>query len=50
MKINTKINKLGVMIVGLLVSTASVCFTGFEKRKLTIKDVKNELKSLSPLE
>lgn len=50
MKINTKINKLGVMIVGLLVSTASVCFTGFEERKLTIKDVKNELKSLSPLE
>lgn len=38
------------MIVGLLVSTASVCFTGFEERRLTIKDVKNELKSLSPSE
>lgn len=46
MKINTKTNKLGLMITALLISTASICFTDFTEKKITIKDIKTELKSL----
>ena len=34
------------MITGLMVSTMTLCFTQFEEKKLTVKDLKAELKSL----
>jgi len=46
MKINTKIHKLGAIITAVFVSTVSFCYTGYKEKKLTIKDVKAELKNL----
>jgi len=46
MKTNKKIHKLGLIITGLVMSTVSVCFTDYAERKITIRDVKTELKSL----
>lgn len=45
MKINKKIHKLGLILTLLMLSTGSICYTDFQ-RKITIKDVKAELKSL----
>lgn len=50
MKTNNKINKLGLILIGLMLSTVSVCYTDYMERKLSIKDVKAELKSLPLLE
>jgi len=50
MKTNTKINKLVLIITALIVSTAQLCYTGFNESKKTIKDVKAELKSLPLVE
>ena len=50
MKINTKIHKLGLIVTTLLVSTASICLTDFNNKKLTVKDIKADLKSLTPIE
>jgi 3D (Asp-Asp-Asp) domain-containing protein len=47
MKINKKINKLGLMLTLLLFSTSSFCINSFSKNK-ELRDVKAELKSLSP--
>lgn len=46
MKTNNKITKLGVIIMGLMLSTVSVCYTDYMERRMSIKDVKAELKSL----
>jgi 3D (Asp-Asp-Asp) domain-containing protein len=46
MKTNKKTHKLGTLLTVLLLTTMSVCYTGYESRKLTIKDIKTELKSL----
>ena len=50
MKINTKINKLGLIITTVFLSTASLCLTQFEERKRTVADLKAELKSLPAVE
>lgn len=47
MKINKKTHKLGIIIAGLILSTISICHTGYET-PITIGDVKAELKSLPP--
>jgi len=46
MKTNNKITKLGAIIIGLMVSTVSVCYTDYMEKKKTIKEVKAELKAL----
>lgn len=46
MKTNKKTYKLGTLLLILMLTTMSICYTGHEVRKLTIKDVKAELKSL----
>lgn len=46
MKTNKKTHKLGTLLTVLLLTTMSICYTGHEARKLTIKDIKTELKSL----
>lgn len=46
MKTNNKITKLGVIIMGLMLSTVSVCYTDYMEKRKTIKDVKAELRSL----
>lgn len=46
MKINNKKQKLGALILVMLLTTASFCYTDYAERKLTIKDVKAEIKSL----
>lgn len=45
MKTNKKIHKLGLLILLLIASTASVCYTDYKKEK-TIKDIKADLKAL----
>ena len=50
MKTNKKIHKLGAMTIVLFFTTISMCYTDYIERKLTLKDVKAELKSLSALE
>jgi len=50
MKINTKINKLGLIITTVFLSTASLCFTQFKERNRTVADLKAELKSLPAAE
>ena len=46
MKINNKKTKLGLIIIGLMLSTVSMCYTDYMEKKKTIKDVKAELKIL----
>lgn len=46
MKTNTKINKLGLIITAFLLSTITGCLTQFTEKKLTVADLKAELKSL----
>ena len=50
MKTNKKIHKLGAIIICIILSTVSVCYTDFVDRKLTVKDVRADLKSLPPQE
>lgn len=50
MKINNKTNKLGILLTILLLSSASFCYTDYNEREKTVKDLKMELKSLSPIE
>lgn len=50
MKTNKRIHKLGLMITAIILSTASVCYTDFVENKLTIKEVKEELKALPLVE
>ena len=47
---NTKINKLLLIITGLIVTANPVSISAFQRmeNKLTVKDVKKELKSLTP--
>jgi len=47
---NTKTNKLIVIIVGLMITANPVSMSAFKRieRKLTVGDVKKELKSLTP--
>lgn len=49
MKITTKKIKLSLIIASILFSTASIGFDSF-KKVLCVRDIKQELKSLSPLE
>ena len=48
---NTKINKLLLIIMGLIVTANPISMSAFQRieRKLTVKDVKRELKSLTPV-
>ena len=46
MKTNKKIHKLGAIIIFIILSTTSICYTDFTEHKLTVKDVKADLKSL----
>lgn len=46
MKTNKKTHKLGLIIIAIILSTTSLCYTDFVEHKLTIKEVKAELKSL----
>ena len=49
MKITTKIKKLGSMLALLFVTTAPISYSTFkEKQKLSIKDIKSELKTVTP--
>lgn len=50
MKTNKKTYKLGTLLTVLMLTTMSVCYTGHEAKKRTIKDVKAELKSLPATE
>jgi len=50
MKTNKRIHKLGIIITTLLLSSASICLTDYADKKLTIKDVKTELKALPYLD
>jgi len=43
---NNKINKLGLMLLVVLISTGTLCLTQFEERRLTVSDLKAEFKSL----
>jgi 3D (Asp-Asp-Asp) domain-containing protein len=47
---NTKTNKLILIIAGLIITTNPVSISAFQRieKKLTVKDVKKELKSLTP--
>jgi len=47
MKTNKKIHKLGLILTVLLLTTMGCCYTDTIEKKLTIKDIKNELKTLS---
>lgn len=49
MKTNKSIHKLGLIIIGFIMSTASLCYTDFKQKK-TITDIKTELKSVPPQE
>lgn len=49
MNTNKKIHKLGAIIITIMLSTMSLCYTGFNERRLSITDVKAELKS-APLQ
>jgi 3D (Asp-Asp-Asp) domain-containing protein len=49
MKINNKKQKLGVFLFIMLLTTASFCYTDYKEKRLTVKDVKAEIKSL-PIE
>lgn len=46
MKTNKKIHKLGAIITFIILSTASICYTDFTEYRLTVRDVKADLKSL----
>jgi 3D (Asp-Asp-Asp) domain-containing protein len=48
---NTKTNKLLLIIMGLIVTANPISMSAFQRieRKLTVKDVKKELKSLTPV-
>ena len=49
MKITTKIKKLVTMLICLFVTTVTISYSTFnEKQKLSIKDIKTELKSANP--
>lgn len=50
MKTNNKIHKLGLLLTILFLSTASFCYTDIKERQKTVKDLKAELKSLTPAE
>ena len=50
MKTINKIHKLGVLSLIFILSTASLCYTGFSEPKMTIKEVKADLKSLASAE
>ncbi|NBW58728.1 hypothetical protein EBR43_13325 [bacterium] len=50
MKTNKKIHKLGAIIIVTIMSTASLCYTDFVERRLTVKDIKADLKALPLLE
>lgn len=50
MKTNNKIHKLGLLLTVLFLSTASFCYTDIKERQKTVKDLKAELKSLTPVE
>jgi len=50
MKTNNKIHKLGTLITILMLSTTSICWTDYKEKQKDIKDLKAELKNLSPLE
>lgn len=46
MKINKKIHKLGAIIIFIILSTTTFCSTDFARYKLSVKDVKADLKAL----
>jgi len=46
MIINNKLTKIGLIIIALIGSTASVCYTDYKERSKTIRDIKAELKVL----
>lgn len=48
MKTNNKIHKLGALATLIILSTASFCCTDFVEKKLTIRDIKEELGALPP--
>jgi len=50
MKINTTTNKLVLMAMVIMLTTAVSCITQFKEKELCVKDLKSELKSLSPKE
>ncbi len=49
MKINTKINKLSLILIGILFSATSIGFESY-KKTLCVRDIKQELKSLPLIE
>jgi 3D (Asp-Asp-Asp) domain-containing protein len=46
MKTNKNTHKLGIMLVGLFLTTATFCYTDYTEKKINIKDIQAELKSL----
>jgi 3D (Asp-Asp-Asp) domain-containing protein len=46
MKINTKITKLSIIIIGILISTATVSYDTYCKKNFNINDIKAEFNSL----
>ena len=50
MKTTKKIHKLGVMVLGVLMTTSTICYTGFQEKPPCIKDLKAEIKSLPLVE
>jgi 3D (Asp-Asp-Asp) domain-containing protein len=50
MKINNKKQKLGALLLTLLISTVSFCYTDYIEKSKDIKDLKAEFKSMSPVE
>jgi 3D (Asp-Asp-Asp) domain-containing protein len=48
MKTTNKTYKLGLLITILLLTRATICYTDYSEKKMVLKDVKAELKSVDP--
>lgn len=48
MKTNTKITKLSIIIIGILISTATISYDTYCKKRIGLSDIKEEFKSLTP--
>jgi len=46
MKINTKTNKLGLLLILFILSTMPLSYTSYQERKLGVADLRTELKTI----
>jgi len=47
MKTNKKIHKLGLILIGLLITSSTISFSTYREKDVTIKDIKTEFKGLN---